>query len=174
MYSRTRPRVHRTRTIRSRTENRRAKKYSFGQAVIGIAIEDRIAQCVRQLIGHVRYAKRYSNINYLGLDPACNHVGTLRRFVLKPSIRSPFSDSLFRFLMESYVMNRRDPPELQVKFWPPSITAKGSEAIRAIRRPLAFIIFTRPFVVVLIVALLRVHGDYVFPAAAWMRRLVGW
>jgi hypothetical protein len=68
-------------------------------------------------------------------------------------------------------MSHRYRPELQVKFWPPSLTAKGSEAIRAIRRPLAFVIFMRPFVLVAIAGLLP--DSYIFTAAAWVRRLIG-
>ncbi len=40
------------------------------------------------------------------------------------------------------------PPELIVKFWPPSITARGVPAINAVRRPLAFAVYSRPFVAV--------------------------
>jgi hypothetical protein len=70
--------------------------------------------------------------------------------------------------MESYAMSGREPPELVVKFWPPSVTAKGSEAIRAIRRPLAFVIFTRPFVLIAVMWLLP--GEH---AITWMKRLIG-
>jgi len=47
-------------------------------------------------------------------------------------------------------MSGRDPPEIVVKFWPPSITARGARAIDAVRRPLAFAIYSRPFVAVTI------------------------
>jgi hypothetical protein len=40
------------------------------------------------------------------------------------------------------------PLELIVKFWPPSITARGVPAINAVRRPLAFAVYSRPFVAV--------------------------
>jgi hypothetical protein len=40
--------------------------------------------------------------------------------------------------------------ECVVKFWPPSITARGVPAINAVRRPLAFAIYSRPFVAVTI------------------------
>jgi hypothetical protein len=39
-----------------------------------------------------------------------------------------------------------NPPKLIVKFWPPSVTAEGVPAINAIRRPLAFAIYSRPIV----------------------------
>jgi hypothetical protein len=45
-------------------------------------------------------------------------------------------------------MSGRELPEIVVKFWPPSITAKGVPAINAIRRPLAFAIYSRPIVAV--------------------------
>ena len=41
-------------------------------------------------------------------------------------------------------------PELIVKFWPPSVTAKGTKAIEAIRRPLAFAVYARPLVAVIL------------------------
>ena len=62
--------------------------------------------------------------------------------------------------MESCVMSGRDPPEIVVKFWPPSITAKGSRAIDAVRRPLAFAIYSRPFVAVAIGLLLLLAGNF--------------
>lgn len=37
-------------------------------------------------------------------------------------------------------MSRSDPPELHFKIWPLTITAKGREAIQAVRRPLAVIV----------------------------------
>jgi hypothetical protein len=40
-------------------------------------------------------------------------------------------------------------PELIVKFWPPSVTAKGAKAIEAIRKPLAFAVYARPVVAVI-------------------------
>jgi hypothetical protein len=70
--------------------------------------------------------------------------------------------------MENYAMSGRDTPELVVKFWPPSVTARGSEAIRAIRRPLAFIIFTRPFVFIAVVWLLPSEH-----ALTWIKQLIG-
>jgi hypothetical protein len=62
----------------------------------------------------------------------------------------------------------KEPPELIVKFWPPSVTAKGSEAIRAIRGPLAFVVFTRPFVMITVAWLLP--GEH---AITWVKRLLG-
>jgi hypothetical protein len=35
------------------------------------------------------------------------------------------------------------PPKLIVKFWPPSVTAEGVQAINAIRRPLAVLVYAR-------------------------------
>lgn len=46
------------------------------------------------------------------------------------------------------------PPELIVKFWPPSVTARGLPAIKAIQRPLAFAIYARPFVSIVMTLLL--------------------
>ena len=37
-----------------------------------------------------------------------------------------------------------NPPKLVVKFWPPSVSAEGAPAIRAVRRPLAFVMCVRP------------------------------
>jgi hypothetical protein len=34
-------------------------------------------------------------------------------------------------------------PKLIVKFWPPSVTAEGVQAINAIRRPLAVMVYAR-------------------------------
>jgi hypothetical protein len=68
-------------------------------------------------------------------------------------------------------MSRQFPPELQVKFWPPSLSAKGSEAIRAIRRPLAFAICMGPFVLIEIAGLLP--GTYMSTATAWVKRVIG-
>jgi hypothetical protein len=42
--------------------------------------------------------------------------------------------------MEDYVVSE---PELIVKFWPPSVSAKGAKAIEAVRRPLAFVLCAR-------------------------------
>jgi hypothetical protein len=52
-----------------------------------------------------------------------------------------------------------NPPELIVKFWPPSVTAKGVPAINAIRRPLAFAVYSRP-VVSIILGLALVWGGH--------------
>jgi hypothetical protein len=51
-----------------------------------------------------------------------------------------------------------DTPEIVVKFWPPSITAKGVRAIDAVRRPLAFAIYARPFVTAAIWLMLLLLG----------------
>jgi len=63
------------------------------------------------------------------------------------------------------------PPELIVKFWPPSVTARGLPAIKAIERPLAFAIYARPFVT--IVMALLVGWQVVLPGAGFLRKLVG-
>jgi hypothetical protein len=68
--------------------------------------------------------------------------------------------------METHVM--RETPELIVKFWPPSVTANGSDAIRAIRRPLAFVIYMRPLVLIAVAWLWP--GEQ---AITWMKRLLG-
>jgi len=47
----------------------------------------------------------------------------------------------------------RQRPELIVKFWPPSVTARGVEALETIRRPLAFAVYSRP-VVAIVMALI--------------------
>jgi hypothetical protein len=52
------------------------------------------------------------------------------------------------------------PPEIIVKFWPPSITAKGSRAIDAVRRPLAFAIYSRPFVALAMGLLVLFGGNH--------------
>jgi hypothetical protein len=54
-------------------------------------------------------------------------------------------------------MSARNPPELIVKFWPPSVTARGVPAINAVRRPLAFAFYCRPLVTI-IAGLLIVWG----------------
>jgi hypothetical protein len=51
-------------------------------------------------------------------------------------------------LMECHAMSGRESPELIVKFWPPSVRAKGVPAINAIRRPLAFAIYARPVIAI--------------------------
>jgi hypothetical protein len=70
-------------------------------------------------------------------------------------------------------MNGRDIPEIVIKFWPPSITARGARAIDAVRRPLAFAIYSRPFVV--IAGLLVVGGtSYSSWGLRLLRGFVGW
>jgi hypothetical protein len=46
------------------------------------------------------------------------------------------------------------PPELIVKFWPPSVTARGLPAIKAIQRPLAFAVYSRPLVTIAMAVLI--------------------
>ncbi len=60
-------------------------------------------------------------------------------------------------------------PELIVKAWPPSFTAKGAKAIDAIRRPLAFAVYARP-VVAVIVGLGAVWGgrEYLLSFIRWI------
>jgi hypothetical protein len=61
-------------------------------------------------------------------------------------------------------------PELVIKFWPPSITAKGVEAIDAVRRPMAFAIYSRPVVAIIMGLIIAWAGkDY----ALWVVRLLG-
>jgi hypothetical protein len=68
-------------------------------------------------------------------------------------------------------MSGRDPPELIVKFWPPSVTAKGVPAIRAVQRPLAFAVYSRPFVVI---ALALIFGwQILVPGVGVLRRMAG-
>ncbi len=57
-------------------------------------------------------------------------------------------------------MSGRDPPEIVVRFWPPSITARGARAIDAVRRPLAFAIYSRPIVAVAMGLLVLFGGNY--------------
>jgi hypothetical protein len=61
------------------------------------------------------------------------------------------------------------PPELIVKFWPPSITARGVVAIDAIRRPLAFAVYARPVVAIIIGLALLFEGHEYLP---WALRLL--
>jgi hypothetical protein len=66
-------------------------------------------------------------------------------------------------------MSGRDPPELIVKFWPPSVTAKGSIAINAVKRPLAFDVYARPVVATILgLALIWTGHQY----AGWVLRLL--
>jgi hypothetical protein len=60
--------------------------------------------------------------------------------------------------MENSVM--KPPPKLIVKFWPPSVTAEGVQAINAIRRPLAFAVYMRPVVAIaMILAMMWAGAD---------------
>lgn len=71
-------------------------------------------------------------------------------------------------------MAERVPPKLVVKFWPPSVTAEGAPAINAIRRPLAFAIYARP-VVAIILGPILVWGwhEYAGLALRYLKALVG-
>ena len=72
-------------------------------------------------------------------------------------------------------MSGRDPPELIVKFWPPSIVARGIPAINAVRRPLAFAIYSRPFAAIAISLLLVLGGGrYIGLGFRLLRGFVGW
>ena len=71
--------------------------------------------------------------------------------------------------MEDYDMSA--PPELIVKFWPPSVTARGLPAIKAIERPLAFAIYSRP--VVAIVLALIFGWPILLPGVGVLRRIAG-
>jgi hypothetical protein len=59
--------------------------------------------------------------------------------------------------MEDYVVSD---PEIIVKFWPPSITAKGAKAIEAVRKPLAYTLYAKP-VVAIAFGLMAVWSGYV-------------
>lgn len=62
------------------------------------------------------------------------------------------------------------PPKLIVKFWPPSVTAEGVPAINAIRRPLAFAVYCRPVVaIVLGLAILWGGHEYLPLVIRWAR-----
>ena len=61
------------------------------------------------------------------------------------------------------------PPELIVKFWPPSITARGVTAINAVRRPLAFAVYARLIVIIIIGIPLVFSGHEYLP---WALRLI--
>jgi len=69
-------------------------------------------------------------------------------------------------------MARRDPPEIVVKFWPPSITARGAPAISAVRKPLAFVLYSRPFVLVAFALIVLITGGSY--AGAGIRSLMRW
>jgi hypothetical protein len=61
------------------------------------------------------------------------------------------------------------PPELTVKFWPVTITAKGSKAIDAIRRPLAFVVYARAVGAIIIGVAVVFGGHQLLP---WALRLL--
>jgi hypothetical protein len=63
-------------------------------------------------------------------------------------------------------------PELVVKFWPPSISAKGVHAINAVCRPLAFAIYVRSAGAILIGLALIFSGYELLPIA--LRLLTFW
>jgi len=63
------------------------------------------------------------------------------------------------------------PPELIVKFWPPSVTARGVPAIKAIERPLAFAVYSRPFVTIALALILGWH--VVLPGVGVLKRMAG-
>jgi hypothetical protein len=69
--------------------------------------------------------------------------------------------------MENRVMS--PPPKLIVKFWPPSVTAEGVPAINAIRRPLAFAVYSRPVVAIVLGLALLWGGHEYLP---WVIRLI--
>lgn len=62
-------------------------------------------------------------------------------------------------------------PELIVKLWPPSVTARGLPAIKAIQRPLAFAIYSRPFVAIALALILG--WQIVLPGVGALKRLAG-
>lgn len=61
------------------------------------------------------------------------------------------------------------PPKLIVKFWPPSVTAEGEKAINAIRRPLSFAVYSRPFVAIILGLAVVLGGHELLP---WVLRLI--
>ncbi len=63
-------------------------------------------------------------------------------------------------------------PELNVKFWPPSVTAKGAKAIEAIRRPLVFAVYARSVVAVILGLAVVFGGHELLPWAS--RQLKFW
>jgi hypothetical protein len=74
--------------------------------------------------------------------------------------------------MEDYVM--KPPPELIVKFWPPSVTAKGVQAIDAIKRPLAFLVYARVVMAIIFGLVLLWQGhEYGGWALRHFRMLIG-
>lgn len=61
--------------------------------------------------------------------------------------------------------------ELIVKFWPPSVTARGVVAIKAVERPRAFAVYSRPFVAI---ALALIFGwQVVLPGVGFLKRVAG-
>jgi hypothetical protein len=50
-------------------------------------------------------------------------------------------------------------PEIIVKFWPLSITARGAKAIEAVRKPLAYTLYAKPIVAVAL-GLMAVWSGY--------------
>jgi hypothetical protein len=65
--------------------------------------------------------------------------------------------------MENSVMTPH--PKLIVKFWPPSVTAEGDKAINAIRRPLAFAVYARPIVAIILGLSAIWAGHEILPSA---------
>jgi hypothetical protein len=65
----------------------------------------------------------------------------------------------------------KESPELIVKFWPPSVTARGLPAIKAIQRPLAFAIYSRPFATIAMSLLVGWH--IILPGVGVLRRITG-
>lgn len=61
------------------------------------------------------------------------------------------------------------PPKLTVRLWPVSVTAEGIQAINAIRRPLAFAVYARP-VVAVILGLAAIYGGHEY--LPWAFRLL--
>jgi hypothetical protein len=65
--------------------------------------------------------------------------------------------------MEESAVNA--PPELIVKFWQVTVTAKGAKAIEAVRRPLAFAVYMRPVVAISIGLFAVLEGKHYAAAA---------
>jgi hypothetical protein len=69
--------------------------------------------------------------------------------------------------MESCAMSD---PELIIKVWPPSITARGAKAIEAIRKPVAFSLYARPVVPIVLVLIALWGGHEYLPILLrWIR-----
>ena len=60
-------------------------------------------------------------------------------------------------------------PELNVKYWPVSVQAKGAKAIEAVRGPLAFAVYARLVIAAILALALLFRGSELAP---WAFRLL--